>query len=148
MQPVNVGFSYSEGKGPTNSDDAAQDVHAFLQLFIQTYTKYATLPFTITGESYAGHYIPAIAHTIYDSNLKVKAGTAEKGVEDVNMVSLAIGNGLTDPLVQYEFYPDMVYTMNKSDNVNSIRLVTLNMDLFYLKKHVMKCDPSIQLAKT
>ncbi|KAJ3317249.1 hypothetical protein HDV06_001820 [Boothiomyces sp. JEL0866] len=101
-QPVNVGFSYTEGKSPTNSDDAGQDVYAFLQLFVQTYPKYKNLPFHVTGESYAGHYIPAIGKVIIDSNLKLSTGAV-----GLNLTSLAIGNGLTDPLVQYEFYPDM-----------------------------------------
>ncbi|KAJ3274035.1 hypothetical protein HDV01_003528, partial [Terramyces sp. JEL0728] len=101
-QPVNVGFSYTEGKSPTNSDDAGQDVYAFLQLFVQTYPKYKDLPFHVTGESYAGHYIPAIGKVIIDSNLKLSTGAV-----GLNLTSLAIGNGLTDPLVQYEYYPDM-----------------------------------------
>jgi cathepsin A (carboxypeptidase C) len=29
------------------------------------------------------------------------------GMLSINLASLAIGNGLTDPLVQYEYYPDM-----------------------------------------
>lgn len=65
----------------------------------------------MTGESYAGHYIPAIANAIAESNGLVEAQNALEGVVHVNMVSIAIGNGLTDPLVQYEFYPDMVCTL-------------------------------------
>ncbi|KAJ3367842.1 hypothetical protein HDU91_001053 [Kappamyces sp. JEL0680] len=106
-QPVNVGFSYTEGSAPTNSDDAAADVFAFMQLFVTQYNQYAKLPFTVTGESYAGHYIPAIANAIFNSNENVKNNVADDGVVNINMVSIAIGNGLTDPLVQYEYYPDM-----------------------------------------
>lgn len=101
-QPTNVGFSYSEGKSPTNSDDAAQDVYAFLQLFLQSNQKYNQLKFHITGESYAGHYIPAIAKVILDSNADLS-----EDLLHVNLASVAIGNGLTDPLTQYEYYADM-----------------------------------------
>ena len=31
------------------------------------------------------------------------------------MVSIAIGNGLTDPKIQYEYYPDMVINWFKRD---------------------------------
>jgi len=46
----------------------------------------------ITGESYAGHYIPAISHHfIFDVADKLK----------INFKGLAIGNGLVDPYLQY-----------------------------------------------
>jgi cathepsin A (carboxypeptidase C) len=99
---VNVGFSYTEGKSPTNSDAAGEDVTAFLQLFLSTFKKYSTLPLHITGESYAGHYIPAIGNSILQSNLNLLPGALK-----IHLASLAIGNGLTDPLVQYEYYPEM-----------------------------------------
>ena len=52
----------------------------------------------ITGESYAGHYIPAIsANLIKQKNLPLK------------LVGLAIGNGWTDPRDQYIEYPRFSY---------------------------------------
>ncbi|KAL2915598.1 hypothetical protein HK105_204783 [Polyrhizophydium stewartii] len=109
-QPVNVGFSHGSGK-VTDSDAAAQDVYAFLQLFFQKYTKYAKLPFYVTGESYAGHYIPAIGKAISDGNAAIGevagALNTDSDVLQIQLKGLAIGNGLTDPLVQYEYYPDM-----------------------------------------
>ncbi|KAJ8328258.1 hypothetical protein QVD99_000772 [Batrachochytrium dendrobatidis] len=108
-QPTNVGFSYGDGK-VTDSDAAAQDVYAFLQIFFQKYTQYAKLPFFVTGESYAGHYIPAIAKTISEGNAaSIKHHTLDDGPEtvEIQLKGLAIGNGLTDPLVQYQYYPDM-----------------------------------------
>jgi cathepsin A (carboxypeptidase C) len=103
-QPANVGFSYTEGKSPTTSDDAAVDTVAFLQLFMETNPQYAKLDFHVTGESYAGHYIPAIANEITNTN---KLAKFDSNLLSLNFKSIAIGNGLTDPLVQYEYYPDM-----------------------------------------
>lgn len=40
----------------------------------------------MTGESYAGHYIPAIGEYII-----------KNPDEDINLVGLAIGNGWVDP---------------------------------------------------
>ncbi|KAJ2998268.1 hypothetical protein HDV02_004688 [Globomyces sp. JEL0801] len=104
-QPLNVGFSYSNGTIPANSDNAAKDVLAFLQLFLSKYPKYSELPFHVTGESFAGHYIPAIANTIVDFNHQLKKRDILH-LTYVNLVSIAIGNGLTDPLTQYKYYAD------------------------------------------
>ena len=55
--------------------------------------KYAALDFYVYGESYAGHYVPVVAKSVMD-NL---AGT-------INLRGAAIGNGLTNPMVQYQYY--------------------------------------------
>ena len=52
----------------------------------------------------AGHYIPAIANEILQSNVAAKD---DKTLNTINFKSVAIGNGLTDPLVQYKYYSDM-----------------------------------------
>lgn len=48
----------------------------------------ANRPFYITGESYAGHYIPAVAHHIWAFN------KAADPAERINLKGVAIGNGL------------------------------------------------------
>ncbi|KAJ3411527.1 hypothetical protein HDV05_002088 [Chytridiales sp. JEL 0842] len=105
-QPTDVGFSYSDsGNGVSTTTDAAADVYAFLQLFLTAYPKYSELDFHITGESYAGHYIPAIASAVVDGNYDVENPDNDGTTIKINLSSVAIGNGLTDPAVQYEYYP-------------------------------------------
>ena len=106
-QPVNAGFSYSDTDQVASSQEAALNVYAFLQLFYSKFN-YAHLDFHITGESYAGHYIPAIAATILDENASLKK-LHVNDVEsiEIKLASIAIGNGLTDPLSQYKYYPEM-----------------------------------------
>ena len=65
--PAGVGFSYCEGNnGPINScpdwNDTlvAQDNHKVLQGFFKLFPKYLNNPFYITGESYAGIYVPTL----------------------------------------------------------------------------------------
>lgn len=96
-QPVNVGFSYSS-ESVTNSFAAAEDVYAFLQLFFHQFPEYAHLDFHIAGESYAGIYIPSIATEIlkHDESLRY-----------FNLTSVMIGNGITDPYTQYQYYRPM-----------------------------------------
>lgn len=109
-QPINVGYSY--GDGVSNTLAAASDVYAFLQIFFKEFTQYANLDFHIAGESYAGHYIPAIAAEVNNNNKGVSSWILSRpevsqDLTHINLVSVLIGNGLVDPLVQYEYYPQM-----------------------------------------
>jgi len=94
-QPVNVGYSYS-GSSVSNTVAAGKDVYALLTLFFTQFPEYATQDFHIAGESYAGHYIPVFASEIL----------AHKN-RNINLKSVLIGNGLTDPLTQYDHYRPM-----------------------------------------
>lgn len=94
-QPVNVGFSYSGGS-VSSSTAAAKDIYALLTLFFKQYPQYATQPFHISGESYAGHFIPVMAAEILSHEHR-----------NINLQSILIGNGLTDPLTQYQYYRPM-----------------------------------------
>lgn len=94
-QPVNTGYSYSQNHTKT-STAAAQDIYALLTLFFHEFPEYAKQDFFITGESYAGHYIPAIGHEILSHKER-----------NINLKGLAIGNGLTDPYIQYSYYRPM-----------------------------------------
>ncbi|KAI8142712.1 Alpha/Beta hydrolase protein [Fennellomyces sp. T-0311] len=100
-QPVNVGYSYGSGD-VSDTTTAAKDVSAFLQLFFARLPEYSKLDFHIAGESYAGHYIPAIASALVDGNNNLSGN-----MKHINLKSLLIGNGLTDPLTQYGYYSDM-----------------------------------------
>ncbi|KAF2756892.1 hypothetical protein EJ05DRAFT_477125 [Pseudovirgaria hyperparasitica] len=94
-QPVNVGFSYSGGS-VSDTVAAGKDVYALLTLFFEQFPQYAKQDFHISGESYAGHYIPVFAHEILSHKKR-----------NINLKSVLIGNGLTDPLTQYDYYRPM-----------------------------------------
>ncbi|KAK2757584.1 hypothetical protein FQN54_004553 [Arachnomyces sp. PD_36] len=94
-QPVNVGYSYS-GQAVTDTVAAGKDVYALLTLFFKQFPEYASQDFHIAGESYAGHYIPVFASEILAHKKR-----------NINLQSVLIGNGLTDPLTQYEYYRPM-----------------------------------------
>ncbi|KAF9583969.1 hypothetical protein BGW38_007971 [Lunasporangiospora selenospora] len=105
-QPTNVGYSY--GNSVSNTVSAAKDVYALLQVFFKEFPQYQRLDFHVAGESYAGHYIPAIGTEINEQNKKMATPLLRApGIQHINLASLLIGNGLTDPLVQYEYYPKM-----------------------------------------
>ncbi|CAN1747553.1 Serine carboxypeptidase-like 49 [Linum perenne] len=69
------------------------------QAFFKEHPELAKNDFYITGESYAGHYIPAFASRVHRGNKN------NEGIH-INFKGFAIGNGLTDPGVQYKAYPD------------------------------------------
>ncbi|KAL5612799.1 hypothetical protein BROUX41_004117 [Berkeleyomyces rouxiae] len=94
-QPVNVGFSYSNQPVSTTTA-ASKDVYALMSLFFHKFPEYATQDFHIAGESYAGHYIPAMASEIL-----------EHPNRNINLKSVLIGNGLTDGYTQYAYYRPM-----------------------------------------
>ncbi|KAK5163498.1 uncharacterized protein LTR77_010680 [Saxophila tyrrhenica] len=94
-QPVNVGYSYS-GSSVSNTVAAGKDVYALLTLFFKQFPEYAKQSFHISGESYAGHYIPVFASEILSHKNR-----------NINLQSVLIGNGLTDGLTQYEYYRPM-----------------------------------------
>lgn len=97
-QPAGVGFS--TGLGTHDENGVAENMWTFLQNFYKQFPQYQSQEFYIFGESYAGHYVPAIGHRIYAGN---KAGQGIK----VPLAGIAIGNGLTDPEEQYRWYPEM-----------------------------------------
>lgn len=103
-QPVNTGFSYSDIPldGIVNEDEMASNMYEFLQNFIATYPKYSNSPFFVTGESYAGHYVPALSRHIFDQNQEGKN-------PKINLQGIAIGNGLVSPRHQYGFYADYAF---------------------------------------
>lgn len=108
-QPTNVGFSY--GDGVSNTVAAGKDVYALLNLFFSQYNQYADNDFHIAGESYGGHYVPQFALEIHQHNTGKSqafiADASENAVKKINLKTILIGNGLTDPLNQYDGYAEM-----------------------------------------
>jgi len=105
-QPTGTGFSYGTGLDH-NEVGVANDMYDFLQQFLQGHAKYSKLPFFAVGESYAGHYVPAVTHKIWVHNKNLPTGAIH-----INHVGTAVGNGLTDPAVQYKYYKDMIVSTN------------------------------------
>ncbi|VVB16784.1 unnamed protein product [Arabis nemorensis] len=113
-QPVGTGFSYTSDSSDLRHNEAgvSNDLYDFLQAFFKEHPKFAKNDFYITGESYAGHYIPAFASRVHTGNKK------KEGIP-INLKGFAIGNGLTNPEIQYGAYGDYALQMkliSKSDH--------------------------------
>lgn len=95
-QPTGTGFSYGLGLDHNESQVSA-DMYDFLQQFFQDHAEYQDNAFFAFGESYAGHYIPAVTHKIWQNNQNLPAGAVK-----INLQGTSVGNGLTDPEIQYK----------------------------------------------
>ncbi|KAG9040048.1 hypothetical protein FS837_000885 [Tulasnella sp. UAMH 9824] len=104
-QPINVGFSYGE-ELINNTPAAAEDVYAFLQIFLDGFPKYSKAPFSVAAESYGGHYAPHIASTIHKKNVALKSKSfANTKSKLINLSTVLIGNGFTEPYTQMGSVP-------------------------------------------
>eukprot|EP00930_Biecheleria_cincta_P020028 TRINITY_DN15140_c0_g1_i2.p1 TRINITY_DN15140_c0_g1~~TRINITY_DN15140_c0_g1_i2.p1 ORF type:complete len:477 (+),score=101.27 TRINITY_DN15140_c0_g1_i2:37-1431(+) len=101
-QPPGTGFS--KGSWDFGEDGVAEDMYQFLQVFFKARPQY-NKRFFVTGESYAGHYIPAVTHRIFTGNSKLQQGDVK-----IELKGMGIGNGLTDPSEQYKWYPEYMCT--------------------------------------
>jgi len=68
---------------------------------LEVFPENSSKNFYITGESYAGKYIPNIANYIVNQNLKVRS---KNNGTIINLKGIMIGNGLVNPIVQYPAY--------------------------------------------
>lgn len=141
-EPVNVGFSYSEKRvGTTRA--AGEDVYAMLNLFFEKFPQYNGNGFHIAGESYAGHYIPAIATAIQSHPLPERV---------FNLTSLLIGNGITDSLHQAPAYKMMacgegghpaILDQETCDNYNNdLPTIQRLMSACYEHQDRLRCIPA------
>ncbi|KAJ4831607.1 hypothetical protein Tsubulata_014820, partial [Turnera subulata] len=89
--PAGVGFSYSNTSSDYKTGDkkTADDSYTFLVNWLERFPQYKTRDFYITGESYAGHYVPQLAYTILSHNANGNQTT-------INLKGIAIGNAWID----------------------------------------------------
>lgn len=105
--PVAVGFS--EDKDPNrqwNDNSTALDSYTFLREFFDVYPEYRENDFYIAGESYAGIYIPKLAHTIIEKNQAVEQA------EKINLKGIMVGNGAFSGVGDY-LVEQMIVFMSK-----------------------------------
>ncbi|KAJ9685573.1 hypothetical protein PVL29_017565 [Vitis rotundifolia] len=102
--PAGVGFSYSNTTSDyRNGGDrkTAKDNYAFLVNWLERFPEYKNRDFYISGESYAGHYVPQLAHTILHHNKKANGPI-------INLKGIIIGNAVindeTDELGMYQYF--------------------------------------------
>lgn len=105
-QPTGVGYSYGDKANYVhNESEVAEDMYNFLQGFAKRFLSPSITggnDFYIIGESYGGHYVPAVSYRILQGNQR---GDKPK----INLKGIAIGNGWTDPYTQQPSFAEMAY---------------------------------------
>ena len=106
-QPVGTGYSFAAGNESDVASYAASSYpeasNMVVELLDAVYDELKlwsrASPLLLTGESYAGHYCPAVAASILDAN------AARPAARRFNLQGVAIGDGLTDPPTQVRTKP-------------------------------------------
>ncbi|XP_043203971.1 venom serine carboxypeptidase-like [Amphibalanus amphitrite] len=106
--PTGTGFSftYDEQGFARNEEDVARDLYSALTQFFTAFEKFRDNEFYVSGESYAGKYLPAIVNKIHVEN-----PTAEV---KINLKGMAIGDGFVDPINQVD-YSEYFYNVGLVD---------------------------------
>lgn len=86
--PGGVGFSIGPKSGPITDYQVGLDNLASIVSFFKKFPEYASNDFYISGESYAGTYIPYTVNAIHEAN---------KNGANINLKGWAVGNGCTLP---------------------------------------------------
>jgi len=102
-QPGGTGFSTVGNPDGYVTDQAqvAADMGTFLSNFFDHYASLADNDFFIFGESFAGHYVPAISAYIVEN------------MPEIKLKGIAIGNGLIDPYYQNPAYGPFIWAHGK-----------------------------------
>lgn len=107
--PVGTGFSFTDDDRGFAKDqvDVGRDLYSALIQFLQIFPEYQKNDFYVTGESYAGKYVPAIGYYIHTHNPTAKI--------KINFQGMAIGDGLCDPEVMLGGYAEFFYQTGMAD---------------------------------
>ncbi|CAK9116060.1 unnamed protein product [Durusdinium trenchii] len=99
-QPAQVGFS--TGEPVYDEKGVSQRMLAFMQNFYGVYPELLRAPLYITGESFAGHFIPAVATALLEA--------FDAGNPVARLHGVAMGNAWVSPASQYGSKPWMAFT--------------------------------------
>jgi vitellogenic carboxypeptidase-like protein len=104
--PVGVGFSFTQSSAgyATGENDVARNMYSLLTQLFQVFPEFLPCDFYVTGESYAGKYVPAIASYIDQQN----KGTPQIRI---NLKGLSIGDGMMDPYTQATAYSGLLFQL-------------------------------------
>lgn len=104
--PVGSGFSYSAAEPPayvTSEYEMRTQLLRALRGFFAMHPEYKANPFWVTGESYAGHYVPNIAWEI------------AVNATEIPIQGVAIGNGMYNMKLQYNTVGAMAFASGVID---------------------------------
>jgi carboxypeptidase C (cathepsin A) len=120
--PLNAGFSYATTPNDlvNNTVGAVSYLYSFLQRLSVKYPSWFNRDFYIFGESYAGHWVPALAFKIYNENLSANV----TGNTVIRLKGIGIGDPLGDALYQTSAYDTYAYDLGLTNLVQKADIMT------------------------
>lgn len=109
--PLGTGFSFTNdaSKYVKNQTQVGDDLYSALSQFFQLFPMYRLNPFYVTGESYAGKYVPSCTLAIHMKNQQVPAA------QKINLQGMAIGDGAMDPPAQFKNFGELLWYLGMVD---------------------------------
>jgi len=91
--PIGTGFSFTNDPSgyATNQSTIGSNLFEALSQFFQLFPELQKNDFYVTGESYAGKYVPSCAYAIHEMNAQLPES------ERINLKGISIGDGAMDP---------------------------------------------------
>nr|AYV88994.1 serine carboxypeptidase CPVL [Tetranychus truncatus] len=142
-QPAGTGFSYTENEAGyvKNQEEVGRDLYEALLQFYALFPEWRPNDFYVTGESYAGKYVPAIAYKLHQ----------ERESSGINLKGIAIGNGLVDGGLMFKYsdilYQTGLFDYNQAQKGRAIEKEIRKAarekrwrDCFYLQDHLLAGD--------
>ncbi|XP_038726197.1 serine carboxypeptidase 3-like [Tripterygium wilfordii] len=132
-QPLGAGFSYAKDYNDIrhNQTSASDDLYNFLQEFFKVHPQFIENNFFIIGQSHAGNSGPALAS-------RIQQGKRENVGIDIKLKGLAIGNGLTNPRIQFPAQLDYALREELIEKSNKPHIENI----------VSNCESSLKACET
>ncbi|MEW5298618.1 MAG: hypothetical protein WDW36_001716 [Sanguina aurantia] len=142
-QPIGTGYSVRGTQEiPSNELQVADDLYRAIQNFYRLNPAFAQRRLIITGESYAGKYVPSIAHYIlqaeavangYGDRLRhPRALTADVERPLFTLGGLAVGNGFTDAEAQTLMQAETAWNMGLIDYIQKTKVEAMQREVVEL----------------
>ncbi|KAJ9549088.1 hypothetical protein OSB04_021631 [Centaurea solstitialis] len=128
--PIGTGFSIASTPEeiPTDQEGVARHLFVAITKFIGLDPLFKSRPIYITGESYAGKYVPSIGYYILKRNPLLPVS------KRVNLHGLAISNGLTDPETQVGTHALQSYYLGLINEKQKTQMEKLQLEAIRLTK--------------
>lgn len=99
-----------------NEDQVAENLFSCLQQFYTVFPDLLNNELYITGESYAGHYVPAIAYKIrFPNGEGEEKPENDDGNVEIPLAGIAIGDGWVDPVNMVPQYANLMSVLGLAD---------------------------------
>ena len=107
--PCGVGFSWSSSESCFVQDEqtVGSDLRNAMLQFYKMFPNLKQNDLYITGESYAGKYVPAFSYTIFSANQNLQPTDDEY----INFKGLSVGDGAMSPENQFFGFGDLLYNV-------------------------------------